>query len=237
MKKALISLITVCCLTPVTVFAGHPLITDSAQTVEPIKHEAETALEYGKKSSDKETLVQETMTVGMCKNIDTFIAAPFKTLNTEEGSVSGISDLSLGFKWNFITVDKTALAIKPFLVVPAGGVGEGGIGGGLIGIITQDITKHFAIDANVAVKYQDTREDVYRGLDASIAGRYEVAKELKTVGEVALSTASNRNPTAVLGVGFVYEAMEHLDVDLGARVGLNPDSEEFRLLAGVTCKF
>ncbi len=237
MKKILLPLITVCCLSPVAAFAGHPLITDSAQTVEPIKHEAETAIEYAKKSGEKEMLVQETMTVGVCKNVDTFIAAPFKTKTGDEGSVSGLSDISLGFKWNAKTVDATAFAVKPFLVLPAGGVGEGGVGGGLIGIVTQDISKHFAIDGNLLVKYQSTREDVYRGIDASVAGRYEVAKELKTVGEVALSTASNRNPTAIVGVGLVYGAMEYLDVDLGARVGLTPESEEFRLLAGVTCKF
>ncbi len=238
MKKILLPLIVVCCLAPVAAFAGHPLITDSAQTVEPIKHEAETVVEFGKKSSVQEAVIQETMTVGVCKNIDTFIAAPLKTVSGgEESSVTGLSDITLGFKWNAKTVDKLSVAVKPFLVLPAGPLGDGALGGGVIGIATLELNKHLAVDGNLSFKYQSTRENPYRQVDASVAGRMEVSKELKTVGEVVLSTTSKGSPTALLGAGFVYEVMEHLDVDLGGRVGLTSESEDFRLLAGVTCKF
>ena len=238
MKKVLLPLLAACCLFPVAAFAGHPLITDSAQTVEPIKHEAETAVEYGKKSNLKETLIQETMTVGILKNVDTFVAAPLKFISGDE-SVSGMSDVSLGAKWNFKTIDKTALAIKPFLVLPVGGLGEGGVGFGAIAVATQELDSHLSVDGNLTYKHQSTRGDSYNEFDASLAGRYEVSKLMKAVGELAMNTTDVTDSKAkiVLGFGAIYEAQKHLDVDLGVRFGLTSEAEDFRLLAGVTCKF
>lgn len=254
MKKILLPLIAVCCMAPAAVFAAqqHPLVTDMAQTVEEKKLEAETVLEY---SSDKqggiETSIfkfQETITAGIVPKVDAFIKIPYSREKAEAGGASntesGFNDFTVGAKWNFMNIEKTALAVKPYLTLPVGdekkalGAGKTGYGANLIASLELD--KQLAVDANVGYFHQAVEVgDAYNVLSGSVAGKFRATKELKAVAEVAVAKADadGAKAQAILTVGAIYEVEKNIDVDAGLRLGLTKETEDYAILAGVTFKF
>lgn len=254
MKKMLLLLVTVCCLSPAAVFAAqqHPLVTDMAKTVAPSKFEAETALEYftdknhGAKAT--EVVVLETVTAGIAPKIDAFVSVPLKNIKEDDRSREiGFGDVTIGAKWNFSRVGKTALAIKPFLVLPTGndnkGFGNGDVGFGTVAVASLELDKRTAIDANMSLKYQGVDVgDNYDEFGLSVAGKFEATKELKVVSELA--TAKNDRDGAkwetTFTAGVILEVKKNFDIDLGLRFGLTDNTsaiKDFGALAGVTCKF
>jgi hypothetical protein len=248
MKKLLLPIITVCCLAPVAVFAGqqHPLITDMAQTVAPSKFEAETAVEYHSYDSASVFVLQETVTGGIIPKLDAFITLPFLSVNPDASGAdteSGLSDVTVGVKYNFMNVNKTALSVKPFLVLPVGdenkGLGEGGVGIGAVAIASIELDKQITIDANLMLKHQEQDHDSYNEFGLSVAGKYLASRDVKMVAELALSNsdAPGSDLQAIVTAGAIIAVQKNIDVDCGLRVGLTDDSEDYALLAGVTFKF
>lgn len=256
MKKVLLPLLAVCCLAPVVAFAGqqHPLVTDTAETVAPSKFEAETAVEYVMFKTAGDTKVnvfvlQETVTGGIIPNLDAFITVPFTSHKVDapgQSRESGLGDVTLGAKWGFAHVDKTAFAVKPFVVVPTGdedkGLGEGGVGFGAVAVATMELNKELAVDGNIKLAHQKTKNDSYNEVGLSVAAKYEATKELKVVGELETSKPDTDGAkwSTNLTVGGMYAVQKNLDVDLGIRVGLSSEDnmkDPLAVLAGVTFKF
>lgn len=253
MKKILLPLIAVCCMAPAAVFAAqqHPLVTDMAQTVEERKLEAESAFEYSSNDQDGvETSVfrfEETITAGIIPKVDAFIKIPYSREKADPGSSeSGFKDFTLGAKWNFMNIEKTVLAVKPYLTLPVGdedkgaefGVGKTGFGANLIASLELD--KQMAIDANVGYFHQAVKVgDAYNVLSGSVAGKFQATKELKALAEVAVAKADadGAKAQAILTVGAIFEVAKDIDVDGGLRLGLTKETEDYAVLAGVTFKF
>jgi hypothetical protein len=252
-KKSLPLIIAVCCLVPVSVFAfQHPLITDLAETVAPLRFEAETAVEYSSNDEAgtkvKILKMEETVTAGIIPRLDAYVKLPFVHVKRDNGAEnltnSGLSDITFGTKWNFMHVDKISLAVKPFVLLPVGdekkelGYGKAGYGADLIASL--ELNKHLAFDANVGFTSQGVKDsDTVNTFRGSVAGRYEATKELKAVAEIALykTDVTDSEMQAVLTAGAVYEATKNLDVDLGVRLGLTKEAEDFVVLAAATFKF
>jgi hypothetical protein len=267
MKKLLLPVIAVCCLAPVAAFAGssHPLITSDTETVAPSKFEAETAIEYSSNKIDSDFgsvkltkfTLQETVIGGIIPELDAFITVPYisGTAKTDLGSESksGLGDVTIGAKWKFMNVDKIALAVKPFVILPVGDekklLGKGGAGFGAALVASTKLDDQIAIDANLGLLHQsikttddftgDSKTDSYNEFDFSVAGKYEFSRELKGVGELAYSKTDQTGSKALafLGAGAVYAALPNLDVDAGLRIGLTKETEDFIVLAGATYKF
>lgn len=248
MKKMLLPLITLCCLAPAAVFAAqqHPLVTDMAQTVAPSKFEAETAVEYLSDDNYSAFILQETVTGGIIPKLDAFITVPFLSYKPDFAGAdreSGLSDVTVGAKYNFMNVDKTALSIKPFIVLPVGdedkGLGEGGVGFGASAIASIELDKQLAIDGNLLLKHQETKNDSYNEFGLSVAGKFQASKELLAVAEIAFSNsdADGSDAQAFLTAGAIFEVQKNLDVDCGLRLGLTDETEDFALLFGATFKF
>lgn len=248
MKKLLLPIITVCCLAPVAVFAGqqHPLVTDMAQTVAPSKFEAETAVEYHSFDSASVFVLQETVTAGIIPKLDAFITVPFLSVNPDfpgADTESGLSDVTVGVKYNLMNVDKTAFSVKPFLVLPVGDedkfLGEGGVGIGAVAIASVELDKQITIDGNMSLKHQDTDGDSYNEFGLSVAGKFQASNEVQAVAEIAFSNSDEdgSDAQAFLTAGAIFAVQKNLDVDCGVRLGLTDDSEDYALLAGVTFKF
>lgn len=259
MKKVLLPLLVVCCMAPAAVFAAqqHPLLTDMAQTVEEKKFEAETAIEY---TSNEEAGVkvkvfklEETVSAGIIPKVDAFVKIPYLNAKAEfpggDKTENGFGDLTIGAKWNFMNVDKTALAVKPFIVLPTGddkkGLGAGKAGFGASLIASLELDKHMAIDGNLRLLHQGVEGgDAYNEFSGSVAGKLEATKELKAVCELIVSKSdekladgSTAKAQAYATLGAIYEATKNIDVDAGLRLGLTKESEDYAILAGVTFKF
>ncbi|OGU13560.1 MAG: hypothetical protein A2076_16685 [Geobacteraceae bacterium GWC2_53_11] len=254
MKKILLPLIAVCCLAPAAVFAAqqHPLVTDMAQTVEERKLEAETALEYisddqdGRKASAFK--FEETITAGIIPKVDAFIKIPYSRVKVEQGGASntenGFNDFTIGAKWNFVTVDKTALSVKPYLTLPVGdedkGFGTGKTGYGASLIATMELDKQLSFDANLVLDHQERKgADSVNTFGGAVAGKFQATKELKALAEVVVSKEDTDGAKAqsFLTVGAIYEVAKDIDVDGGLRLGLTKETEDYAILAGVTFKF
>lgn len=250
MKKNLLLLIAACCLVPAVAFAGHPLATDAAETLEPKKIEAETAVEFILNSNEgvkkNAFIIQETVSAGIMPKLDGFLSMPFLTFK-EDGTSreTGLGDVTTGVKYNFLSMDNVTFAVKPFIVLPIGNekkeLGEGGFGFGLIGVLSAELDKHISVDGNISFKTQGVKggED-YNLYGASVAGKYEATKELKIVGEF---TASKPDVTEAkwatyLTAGAVYALNKNIDVDCGLRFGITSDaSDDVGFLFGLNYKF
>lgn len=253
MKKTLLPLLALCCLTPVAAFAGHPLATDSATTVEERKLEAETAVEYLWNDADgvktKKVFIQETITAGIVPRIDAFISLPYTYVSPSIGdSEKGFNDITIGVKWNFTKVGNVDLGIKPMMTFASGdekssyGFGTGKSSFGALLAASTEFDKKIGVHANLMLMHQQAPEgkSAYNTYTLSAAGTYEATKELKIVAEVAGSRPDYDGAkwATNLTVGGVYAVKEDMDIDLGIRYGLTKDTtEDFGALAGVTFKF
>lgn len=253
MKKILLSLIALCCLAPAAAFAGHPLATDAAETVAPKSFEAETCVEF---LMDKDNgvskntfFLQESITIGIIPKVDAFVSIPFASYKVEELSrETGLNDFTLGAKYNFMNIDKIAIAAKPFIVIPIGdekkGLGEGRTGFGLVAVASLEIDKHISVDANLSMKHQGVKgEGVnsdYNEFGCSLAGKFEATKELKVVAEFVTAKPDSEGSkwASFITAGAVYALKDNIDLDFGVRVGLTKDTtDDIGLLAGVNFKF
>jgi hypothetical protein len=256
-------LMLLCCLAPAVAFAAHPLLTDDAATVEPSHIEAETALEYHSEriegAREAGFLIKETVTFGIFNNLDAYVTVPYRSYKSIfEGAEReiGISDIMVGAKWNFLSIDTTSLAIKPFavFVFPSGderkGKVEAGNGFGAVLAVSQELNSSFSVDANLEFLLQKMRDsDQYYKLRGSVAGNYRATKELKVVGEVSVSKSeanavdattskeTNEIILTYLSAGAVYAVNKHCDIDMGVRLGLHKEADELAVLGGVTFKF
>jgi hypothetical protein len=165
------------------------------------------------------------------------------------GDENGIGDLSLELKWRFLEYKGFSLAIKPGMTLPVGnenrGLGNGKISYGMTMVASQKIeplTLHF----NAAYKHNDFKLDADKDANrsdiwhASLAGTWEVAKDLQLVANVGMESngdSSSRTwPAFVLG-GLIYSVTENLDLDIGVKRGLNDPEADLSLLAGITFRF
>lgn len=248
MNKMLASLIAVCCLAPAAAFAGqqHPLVSDTAEVVAPSKFEAETAVEYHSSDAYSAFVIQETVTGGIIPKLDAFIALPFTSYKPDfpgASRESGLGDITIGAKYNFMNIEKTALSVKPFIVLPVGddkkGLGYGGVGLGANLIATLELDKKISFDGNLMLQYQDTSGDSFNEFGAAVAGKFQATNELKAVAEIALSKTdqTGSKTDAFLTAGAIFAAQKNLDVDCGVRLGLSDTAEDFALLVGATYKF
>jgi len=253
------------CLALVTAgsaFAGPPLATDDAGTVDVGKVEIELNSSYG---YDKQTVNGSTtrtntadgevkITTGLYKDLGISLAIPylFNERSNLDGAVSntdGFGDMTLEMKYRFAELAGINLAIKPTAIIPTGkysnGLSEGRwqFGGTLIA------TKEFAdgayaLHANLGYEYHHYREDdgtQRRNLwSGSIAGEAEVAKGLFAVADFGLATnpdkSSNELPVYAL-TGLRYEINDHLDVDAGIKFGLTRPETDVTALYGLVLKF
>lgn len=253
------------CLALVTAgsaFAGPPLATDDAGTVDVGKLEIELNSSYG---YDKQTVNGSTtktntvdgevkITTGLYKDLGISLAIPylFNQRSDVDGNLSntkGFGDMTLEVKYRFAELAGINLAIKPTVIIPTGkysnGLSEGRwqFGGTLIA------TKEFAdgayaLHANLGYEYHHYREDdgTQRKelLCGSIAGEAEVIKGLFAVADFGLATnpdkASNELPVYAL-TGLRYEINDHLDVNAGIKFGLTKPETDVTALYGLMLKF
>lgn len=250
MKKMLLPLIAVCCMAPVAAFAGHPLVTDSATTVEPKHIEAETSAEYHIIDNDgakgKSVILQEVVTFGIIPKVDAFVAVPFSFLSPDAGKKeNGINDVTIGAKWNFMQAGSTELAVKPIVVLPTGddkkGLGAGKSSFGAVLAASGEVSKQLGYQANAGIMHQLAPENgkAYNTWAFGAACTFEASKELKAVAEAAFSKTDldGSKLATKLTAGAVYAVTGTVDVDGGVNYSIQDKNKDLGIVAGVTFKF
>ena len=189
MKRAGIAALGVCliCATGGTAaFAGPPLITDDAGTVELGKLEIELNGSYSHDSSTsssfdgeyfnwisgkaEKTELEAKITTGLWKNLAVSLTIPYtvdervKENDQVIGTTDGFGDMALDIKYNFLQLGDFSFTVKPTLIMPTGkysaGLSEGRwqYGGTMIATKSFDEGR-YAIHANVKYEHHDYRTD------------------------------------------------------------------------------
>ena len=264
MKKMHATTLALCfaLITAGSAFAGPPLATDDAGTVDVGKVEIELNGSYGydKHTADGSTTKTNTVdgevkiTTGLYKDLGISLAIPYlfnerSNVDGDVSNVDGFGDMTLEMKYKFAELGGVALAIKPSVIMPTGkysaGQSEGRWQFGSTLIATKEFEDgKYALHANLGYEYHHYREDdgsQRRNLwSGSIAGEAEVAKGLFAVADFGLATnpdkTSNELPVYAL-TGLRYEINDHLDVDAGVKFGLTKPETDVSALYGLVLKF
>lgn len=252
-------------MTALPAFAGPPLATDDAGTVDVGKVEIELNGGY---IYDKETVEGVTtksnafdsevkITTGMYKNLGISLAIPYtisERVKEDEqlvGNTDGFGDMTLELKYAFLELAGVSFAIKPAIIIPTGkysaGLSEGKWQLGATLIATKEFEEgKYALHANVGYEYHDYRTPELKASDrsgfwsGSVAGEAEVAKGLFAVADFGLSTTADKATselTAYALTGARYEINDFLDVNAGLKFGLTKPEDDFTALYGVVLKF
>lgn len=242
--------------------AGPPLMTDDAGTVDvgSVEIELNGSYTYNKDKTDGVTTKTNAVdgelkiTTGLYENLGISVAIPylFNERTSEDGDVSNISglgDMELELKYNFLEIGGVELAIKPTLLMPTGryskGLSEGRWQFGTALIATKEFEDgKYALHANFGYEYHHHREDdgslrnnIWSG---SIAGEVEVIDDLFAVADFGIATAEERGTddlAAYALVGARYEMNDYLDIYGGVKFGLSKPEDDVAVLYGLMLKF
>lgn len=238
-------------------FAGAPLETDDASTVDVGKFEVSLSGSY---TRDKEGTSKVTshgaelgITTGLYKNLGISVALPYTFSSREKDSgvlVSkddGFGDMSLDLKYVFAEVSGVNLAIRPGVVLPSGksSLTEDHVQYTAALITTREFNDGaYALHANIGYEfhtYKDSNEGLRRNLwSASIAGEAETVKGLFAVADFGVAghkeKGNSRHPAYAL-TGLRYEIHDNLDCSTGVKFGLNKTEDELSVVYGLTLKF
>lgn len=239
-------------------YAVHPLITDDAGTVGKGKGQVEIGSQIWrhKDSGDEfstnrydggETAM--VMTLGLHDRIDLAVAVPYlwwsmETNGNRISSADGISDTILAIKWRFFDSDGWGLALRPGVVLATGDeerdLGSGRTAYHLFFITSKEIGP-VACHLNLGyIRNENNAGDHQDIWHTSLAGEYEVIKNLKIVANIGTTrnpaSDSVTHPGFALG-GIVYAISDRISVDGGVKVGLNKAETAITYLFGITVKF
>lgn len=260
MKRLIVKLCALIMFTAGTSYAAHPMITDDAGTLGKGTVQIELNGDVG---SDKETnagqatkynssQIATTAGIGVTDKIDvTFgYTRPWGDGDVDGASFkdNGSSDFSLSMKWQVYEHEGFSGAVKPQIGYSyALGVSENDytMSYGLNLILTKEF-EPFAVHCNVGYTYNDYNLAVVRDASRnsiwnfSLAGTYEVIKDLKAVADFGAATDQDKtvNDMLVYGLaGFIYSVNKNVDLSAGIKVGLTKPETDLTGTFGVTLRF
>lgn len=177
--------------------------------------------------------------------------APYETVRThtpggDTQQVSGVSDLVLRLKHNLTgnRSDGVNVAVEPFLQLPTGrsGIGDGGVEGGVLVPIQASLTKSISLDLTPEI---DVRRDKAGGgvhpVEVEVANlSFTLPKNLTFSAEVY--AAENQDPTGAItrctgDLALAWMAKDDIQLDVGANLGLNPQTPAVQAYIGIAHRF
>lgn len=242
-----------------TCFAAHPLISDDAGTLGKGSIQVELNGEIG---TDKETTggsttkttgkqVAGSFGIGITDKIDVAVGVthPWGNGNVDGASFNnaGSTDFSLAMKWQVYEHEGLSVAVRPQLgySYAAGASDDHSVSYGATLVVTKEF-EPFAAHLNIGYTYNSYNltevKEASRSSIASysLAGTYEVIKNLKLVADVGAATNKDKtsNDTPVFGLGgAIYSLNKSTDLSAGLKVGLTRSEADFTGIFGLTLKF
>jgi hypothetical protein len=247
------------------VYAGPPLITDDAGTVDVGRVEIELNGSY---IHDKESINnisvrrnvfdgETKLTTGLYKNLGVSLTVPytFSDRTREDGILTskadGFNDMTVELKYAFAELGGISFAFKPSVILPTGKISNGLSEGcwQFGGILIASMELHdgtYALHANLGYDHHDYRIEQAWAANlsnlwfGSLAGEARIVKGLTAVAEVGLSTTQDNSTnelTSFAQVGARYEVNEHLDINAGLKLGLTKPEDDHTVRYGIVLKF
>ncbi|EIJ47453.1 hypothetical protein GWL_16940 [Herbaspirillum sp. GW103] len=227
-------------------FAAHPLVTDDAGVQGSGGMQLEMNTDWSRQDGNAAHVGGLTFTYGVTDKLDMFFNLP-QTFQAPSGT--GVGDVSVGAKWRFHEADGLALALKPELFMPSGdeekGLGTGRNSMALTGIASYE-TGPWALHGNLGLRYnrfklESDREGQRKTLwRASVAVAYGLNEQWRLVADTGLAQnpdASSRKLPSYALVGAIWSPNKTVDLDAGAKFGLNKAEVTRQFGVGVTLHF
>lgn len=243
---------SLCLLAAQPALALHPLITEDAYTVGEDTSQLEVGIEHIRikhpGNDQRINVLRPVFSYGVLENFDLMLGLPMAQVREDiVGELEhrhGVADASLDLKWRFWEGDRVKVALKPGIVLATGDVDEG-FGGGRVAAGAALVATFeragrywnlhggYLRNNNKAANRKDlwhlsasmvwqAREGLQLALDASL--------------DSPLDPAQRTWPSVLLGA-VIYSPRPDLDLDMGAKVGLNEVADDYGVLAGVTFRW
>jgi len=238
-------LLSLCVLGPAATFAGRPLVTEDARTVEIGFCELELALDYSRDHNlDQNYIPSAQLAYGVTDRAEVGVASGYIIKDIHEGGrEDSLGDVTAYLKYRIWGEEKDfpAFTLKPQLKIPTAsekkGLGSGEVDFGLTAIFSKSLAAlnlHFDVGYTLIGKKEATDE-----LSLGLAAEYGIRKWLVAVSEIRHSqnfnSHSQDDPASfLLGLQIVAGKAQW---DAALRLGLNNAAPDYAFTFGVTLKF
>ena len=160
--------------------------------------------------------------------------------------MSGVGDVTAALKLNLANPDGsgTSVSLKPYATFPTGGraIGAGSWSAGLLVPVSLDLGHGVQF---IATPELDAAADEDRhgrhwayGSTAGFQGKLSEAVTLAVEAELLRDRDPSGHTTQALSeVSLAWQPGKNTQLDIGAVAGLNHDSPDFQLIAGVSRRF
>ncbi len=242
---SIITLIQFLCL-PCS-FAGRPLSTDDAYTVEKGRFQLEAGVDFVHQDNhDKEFNPSVTLTYGLFERMDMGVGSAYLFVNPAEGEKeNGFGDTALKMKYRL--VDQKGwipfVAISGTLKIPTAseskGLGSGKTDFNLNTIFTWNLSKRLQLYANLGYTFVE-EHGANNELNYSVAGQFTLSGKWALVGEISglnnFNDHKKDDPFSGL-FGIQHLINDNLVWDAGVEIGMNRAAPHFRVTTGLTFFF
>lgn len=226
--------------------ALRPLVGEDAVLLGRDVRQAEGILDYSVNRSGPDryaTSATAELSYGLLDNLDVLVTVPWQGWSSKGLSESGLGDVLLEAKFLAARSAGWAFGLKPGFSLPAGseskslGAGKGGVWvSGLAG--RSSGPWRFILNAGYLYNRNsfDERENILRG---SAAAALALLPELLVTAQVSGQTNKDRgrlSPPLYALFGLSWSPAPALELDAGARLGLNGGSDDLGLLGAVTLR-
>lgn len=239
-------------LSPFSVHAAHPLITEDTGTQGRGNFQAELTNEQFTIEEDvgtqKLALTALTLTYGVLDSVDMIVSVPYLKLGASESNgtpgTQGMGDLGLDVKWRFYEEGKLSVAIKSGLTFPTGddvlnlGAGRHTWSAYIVSTYALDQWAfhlhlghfHFSNELNARVNIWH----------ASAAVERKLTDDLRIVLDAGVDTNTDTEADkelVFLITGLIYSPRPNIDLDVGYKIEGTDSMSASALLAGITLRW
>ncbi len=248
MKKSLLLVISIITLIHFLChsdgFAGRPLTTDDAYTVEKGKFQVETGFDFiSQDDHDKESAATMTLTYGVFERMDMGVGSAYLFVNPADGEKeNGFGDTALKIKYRLVDQKDwiPSFAISGTLIIPTAsesrGLGSGKTDFNINTIFTWNLSKRWQLYANAGYTFIG-EHGADNEFNYSTAGQFLLSDKWALVGEiVGVNNFNGRkgdDPISGL-LGVQYLITESIVWDAGVDIGMNKAAPDFRITTGLT---
>jgi hypothetical protein len=244
---AVVILISCTVLLPRGAFAGMPLTTDDAYTVEKGKFQLEIGFDYARQDNhDKEFGPSVTLTYGLLERMDVAVGTGYLFIDPTEGkNENGLGDTEVKVKYHLIDQKGWIphFAASGTLKIPTAseskGLGSGKTDFNINTIFTWDLSKRWQLFSNLGYTFIGEHH-VENEFNYSVAAQFALTEKWALVGEIFGVNNFNghkRDDTISSLVGTQYELGDNFVLDAGVEIGMNKAAPDYRLTAGLTIFF
>lgn len=208
------------------IFAGRPLKTDDAETVEKGKFELEVGYDFMKNDTNSQQ-VYISLKSGLTSWMDFGVVLPY-TIEDEDQDINDWQNAEICAKFSILKESEKHPGIA-FTISGVINPDQGDTEYALNLIISKGfgkVTTHFNFGT-----YSEEGGDNY--LTYSAASEYGISEKINLVGEIVGEKNDDEEPLEML-VGLNYALNENLVFDIGISFGLNDDAPDYRITTGFT---